>query len=68
MLIDVTSITEWNEIVFEVKEVRKVNGIASTSWWFQINCFSTVAECRNLHEVEANINLVAQLKERLEAT
>ena len=36
----------------------------NTPLWFQNNSFSVVAKCSSLCEIEANVNLVVQLKER----
>ena len=58
---------EWNGISFKVWEANKVNGTERISWWIQTISFSSVAEFGSLHEIEANVNLVVQMKERLEA-
>ena len=39
----------------------------TTSRWSGTGSFPKVAECSSLGEVEANINMMVQLKERLEA-
>ena len=52
------------KLILKVWEAEMVNGIENTSWWFQTSYFSRAVECSSLREIEANINLVVQLKER----
>ena len=49
---------QWHDIDFKVGEAKKANGIEDTSRWFQISCFSRVAECDSLREIEAEVNLL----------
>jgi hypothetical protein len=36
----------------------------STSRWSKTDLFHRAAECSNLHDIEANVNFMIQLKER----
>ena len=57
---------KWN--LLWIEEAEKANGTKSASLWFQTNLFARVAEGGSLQEAEANINLMVQLKERLQAS
>ena len=57
-----------NEMKLSVKSRKpKVDGTKSTLRWCQTSYFHGVAECCGLREIEANVNLMVQLKVRLEA-
>jgi len=58
-----------NEIDFKVEEAEKVEGTEVGHDGFKpTNSLEwQMAECSSLCEIEANVNLVVQLKERLEA-
>ena len=65
-LVDFEKWNEWNEIDFKVRVAKKAHGTESTSWWFQTSSFFRVAEFSSHHEIGTNVNLVIQLKQRLE--
>ena len=57
--------SQWHKIDFKIWGAEKVNRAESTLRWFQTNQFSRVTEFNSHCEIEANVNLVVQLKKDL---
>lgn len=55
------------QIEYEVQEAEKANMIESKSRWFLTIGLSRVVEFGSRSEKDANVNLVVQLKVRVEA-
>jgi hypothetical protein len=56
---------KWHSF-FRVREAKRLVGLESASGCYLPRLFPRVPECGSLYEVEDNIGLMVQLKERLE--